>query len=245
LSKVIRAISALCVVALAIGCGEDEMASGPEPPLVGSITVISGDAQAGTVNEELPAPVVLGVVDNDGGNFAGVEVLVSPTDDGTVKVGGASASGAGSAVLVEADDNGEVRVTWRLTPMAGFTGMSARAAASGQEDTLEVFVTATAEPGPLANVIQEGNNQAAAAGQALARPVAVLVVDALGNPLADVDVTWAVISGSGTLSAVMSPTDDSGRSSAEWTLGPGTGDQRVSANVSSGGGIVIFNAVAL
>jgi hypothetical protein len=67
--------------------------------------------------------------------------------------------------------------------------------------------------------------------------VAVRVVDGLGNAVADVPVTWAVITAGGTINPVSSTTDHTGVSAAEWTLGMEEGTQRARATSSGLGGI--------
>ena len=62
------------------------------------------------------------------------------------------------------------------------------------------------------------NNQSAAAGSALSAPVSVHVTDQNGNPIANVTVTWTVVSGAGSTSAATSATDATGTASISWTL---------------------------
>ncbi len=74
-------------------------------------------------------------------------------------------------------------------------------------------------PGPSDTVLSRvsGDSQTAPMGSRLANPLVVRVVDAKGNPLPDVTVSWAVSAGSGSIPAT-SVTNASGQASAHWTL---------------------------
>ncbi len=99
---------------------------------------------------------------------------------------------------------------------------------------------------PVANGIQvqSGNTQQAPAGTALAQPLVarVLAADALG--VQGVVVTFAVVTGSGTLSALVDTTDVAGDVTTQWTLGPAAGAQSVTATAVGVTGIATFTATA-
>jgi hypothetical protein len=77
-----------------------------------------------------------------------------------------------------------------------------------------------------------GNAQTAAAGQALAAPLAVVVRDGSGDPLVEVPVRWSTIAGSGSISPTLGFTDADGRAVARWTLGTRAGEQAARVSVS-------------
>jgi hypothetical protein len=90
-----------------------------------------------------------------------------------------------------------------------------------------------------------GNSQSAPAGQALANPIGVRVTDDNGDPVADVTVGWTAAEG-GSVSASSVSTDDDGRASVTWTLGPTAGSQTATATVDGlDGSPVQFTATAV
>lgn len=85
-------------------------------------------------------------------------------------------------------------------------------------------------PKPAAMIKVSGDGQTGVASQALALPLVVQVngADNLGVP--GVTVTFAVVSGGGSLDSTQLVTDSLGRAFAFVTLGPGTGAQTFSAS---------------
>jgi MYXO-CTERM domain-containing protein len=66
-----------------------------------------------------------------------------------------------------------------------------------------------------------GDGQFGPAGQALPQPLRVRVVDAVGNPLSGIPVTFEVDRGGGTLEPPSALSDGTGIASATWTVGAG------------------------
>lgn len=90
-----------------------------------------------------------------------------------------------------------------------------------------------------------GDAQVGPAATALATPLAVLVTDQGGAPVAGVTVSWSVASGGGSLNPASVVTGADGKAATSWTLGPAAGTQTVSAAVSGAtGSPVSFSAVA-
>lgn len=75
-----------------------------------------------------------------------------------------------------------------------------------------------------------GDGQTDLVGATLVRPIVVLVTDSLGNPVADKNVTFAVATGGGSLSAGTVATAANGRAATNWTLGPLVGVQTLSVS---------------
>ena len=71
----------------------------------------------------------------------------------------------------------------------------------------------------------------AAVGAAVSTPLTVTVKNAAGEPIDTATVTFAVVSGGGSLSATSVKTDATGQASANWTLGKTPGIQTVTATV--------------
>ncbi|MEO8334294.1 MAG: Ig-like domain-containing protein [bacterium] len=61
----------------------------------------------------------------------------------------------------------------------------------------------------------------------------VIVTDGSGNPLPNYQVSFAVTSGAGSVSPVATQTDENGRASTQWTLGPNAGQQSVAATAGA------------
>ncbi|MEW5931019.1 MAG: Ig-like domain-containing protein [Gemmatimonadota bacterium] len=116
------------------------------------------------------------------------------------------------------------------------------ASSGGQQGRTEVTVIA----GAATRVVAAGGaGQTAPAGTALPTPLSVRVTDADGNPIGGVQVAWTVTSGGGSLRAVAGTTDAAGISTAQWTLGPGTGVQTAAAEVAGLAAVTFStNAVA-
>lgn len=91
--------------------------------------------------------------------------------------------------------------------------------------------------GTVPHTIQifSGNGQTAVNGTQLSNPLTAKVVDATGNPVPNVSVTFAAASGGGSVSTTQpSTTDSSGQASATVILGATLGAQTFSATMPSG-----------
>lgn len=96
-------------------------------------------------------------------------------------------------------------------------------------------------PVPEPYRIAAGNEQVGVVGTELGQPLVLRVSDDRGRPIAGTVVDWRVEFGEGTVSPVTSASGRDGRVSTRWTLGPGAGQQRVSALVE---GTVVATFVA-
>jgi hypothetical protein len=92
-------------------------------------------------------------------------------------------------------------------------------------------------------VVVEGSGQEGAPGTRLTEPLIVQLIDAEGVGIPDRTVVWTAGAGSGTIRPSTDRTDAEGFAFAEWTLGPGEGPQRVTAQVP-GIGAVTFTATS-
>jgi hypothetical protein len=172
------------------------------------LDVVSGDLQPqATVGAELPAPLVVRVVDDRGRPVANQLVNF------VVTAGGGSVFN-GSALT---DRDGEASERWTLGTAAGDTQ---RVEARVQDADAAVF-RAVARPGPAASLQPVGAVPGTApAGEPLADSAAVRAVDAYGNVLPGVQVAWTVTRGGGSVSPAQSATGPAGVAKAAWTLGP-------------------------
>ncbi|HEX9562875.1 MAG TPA: invasin domain 3-containing protein [Gemmatimonadaceae bacterium] len=97
-------------------------------------------------------------------------------------------------------------------------------AACDDDDPLE-----PSTPSDLA--ISDGNNQNVVIGTA-SDPLVVTLLDQYDDPMPGATVTWAVVSGDGTLSSATTVTDDDGNAEVVFTAGTTEGAATVSASVS-------------
>jgi hypothetical protein len=97
--------------------------------------------------------------------------------------------------------------------------------------------------GPLRLVPIETSLPTGVAGEPLAAPYIVQVVDARGRPVPDLAVTWVPLDGAGSVAAEGSRTDAQGRVSARWTLGTRAGGQLLAVRATLAGESVTLGLV--
>lgn len=221
---------ALCgLVMMIAACG----GGGASDRAVASALVVAGDAQVGPAGQELPAALQLRLLNASGEAVAGQIVNFQVVEgDGSVFVASSLS-----------DAQGEVFNRWTLGRSAGAQTLELRSVdAAGQAQVL-ARVHATAVAGaPAAVRVHAGDAQAAAQGRALASPLVVEVLDAFGNPVTGVPVSFATADG-GTLSPATAHTDDQGLAASVWTLGAAAAPQAAGAQVE-GLSAVSFSATA-
>ena len=128
-------------------------------------------------------------------------------------------------------------ITGKLAGVARITATSG---------TITGFLNVTVVPGePAKVVIYTGDGQSAQRGSTLADPLCTNVLDAAGNKILGVTVTYSVATGGGRLGNPTAPqTNPSGIAiSGLWTLGASPGAQTVVAS-AAGATSVTFTATA-
>ncbi|HEX7336342.1 MAG TPA: Ig-like domain-containing protein [Gemmatimonadales bacterium] len=103
------------------------------------------------------------------------------------------------------------------------------------------------EPPPPQLAPYSGDHQTGTPGSTLPTPLRVLVTDAVGAPLPDMEVTWSVLTGGGSVSPASSRSGADGVATTVFTLGPVEGEQQVQAQLPGEqpqGTAVVFRAVA-
>jgi subtilisin family serine protease len=106
------------------------------------------------------------------------------------------------------------------------------------------FLGGAPPPGPSVFLnIHGGNNQTGEVNTRLAQMLLVKVVDGQGNPLANVPVSFNVVTGGGEVRAVPDVTGPLGIAGTGWTLGPLVGEQTVEAS-APGAATITFKATA-
>ena len=193
------------------------------------VLILDGNNQTAAPGATLPKDLVVEVVD-EGGN-----PVVTAAVTWVVTAGG----GTLSPPTGSTDENGRMATKWTLGPAAGTNTAQAIVSGVGQAE-----FTATAAAGTASEIrMVSGNSQVGQAGAPLASPLVVQVLDDGENPVGGVVVTWTVELGGGSLSPASASTGADGRASADWTLGTGTGPQRVQAS-APGAGSVRFEATS-
>jgi plastocyanin len=196
---------------LVLGCGGDD---GGTPPSTTSLTKEAGDGQAGIVGQPLPDPLVVRVTEG-GTPLAGTTVTWS------TQAQGGSLNPATSAT----DADGLASTTWTLGNPA--VQQSAQASLSGATGSPLIF-TAQAQPGPASALIKEsGDGQSGQINTALSGAFQVKVSDQFGNGIPAFPVSWSATNA--TVSATSVPTNVSGVSQVDVTLGGTVGPVTVTA----------------
>ncbi|MDO8501179.1 MAG: pre-peptidase C-terminal domain-containing protein [Gemmatimonadaceae bacterium] len=180
----------------------------------------AGDNQTAAVGSAVPIPASVIVRDANGNPKSGVSVTFA------VVSGGGSVTGA----IVTTNASGIATVgSWTLGPVAGANVLNAT---SGTLDS--VAFTAISTAGAAASLAKNGgDNQTAAAGSAVPIPPSVIVKDAYGNPKSGISVSFAVVSGGGSITGATAVTNAAGVATVgSWTLGNSAGVNSLSATVT-------------
>jgi len=186
------AIAITASLSLIAGCNSTDAAA---PLVAAAISAVQGsNAQIGTVGQPLANPVTVMVLAANGSPVAGVMVSWSIE------------SGAGSISITSSptDSLGIAAVSWTLGTVAGTDSLMA--SVSG---LTPVVLSATANAGAVVALVKvSGDAQVVAAGSS-AQPFVVKAVDAYGNAVAGVTVSWIPDNG-GTLSVNTTVTGSDG-----------------------------------
>lgn len=182
----------------------------------------AGTQQSAQVTTAVGTPPAVRVTDAHGNPTANVNVVFAVATGGGAITGAAQSTGIDGTATVGA---------WTLGASAGVQTLTATAA--GLEGSPIVF-TAIATSGAAAAVsAQAGDQQAATAGAAVTTAPAVKVVDAHGNAVSGVTVTFAVASGGGSITDAMQTTKAGGVATAgTWILGTKAGVNTLTATAA-------------
>jgi adhesin/invasin len=181
----------------------------------------AGDNQTAAAGSTVPVPPSVLVKDANGNPAPGVSVTFA------VAAGGGSLTGA--TALTDAAGIAAVG-SWTLGTVVGANTLNAT---SGSLPG--VSFTATSIAGAAASLAKTaGDNQTAAAGSAIPISPSVVVKDANGNPVAGISVTFAVISGGGSLTGATAVSNAAGIATVgSWTLGAAAGSNSLTATSGS------------
>ncbi len=182
------------------------------------IRIVSGDDQQGLPGAALEEPLVVEVQDEKRVAFEGVPVTFTVmAGDGTLSAGS-----------VTTDANGRAESTLTLGPNPGTATVEVSVVEIRDKQTFN----AEGMGMPKTLEIVSGERQQGKPGTALEKAFVVEVKGQANKPLADVEVTFSVTSGGGTLSAGSVTTDANGRAASTLTLGPEPGTNTVVATVT-------------
>jgi hypothetical protein len=196
------------------------------------LALVSGDRQQGVIATALAQPLIAAALDAAGNPLAGAKVLFS------VQRSNGTLDGGRRTIVVTAGADGRATAHFTLGTRAGAATQVVEASLPGTTLAAVDFV-ATGLPGPPALiVVDSGDQQVGATGQALPRPLVAAVVDAGNNRLAGVPVRFAVAQGGGQFAngqqQLVVPTDSDGRAIAQFVLSPeeGVANDTVSATIA-------------
>jgi hypothetical protein len=226
------------VLAVNDGAGFRAMGLAAHPT---TLKPISGDQQNGETNRSLPADYVVAVTDSYGNGAAGVAI------DWTIVAGGGTLSSTRSTTGT--DGTAATRAT--LGTNAGVQRVSATANGLATAATVTFSSTAVAPsptpappPGPpppgspppppppqtgLTLLLVGGGGQSGGIGQTLST-IIVSVTNSSGSPVAGVTLDFTIVSGGGTVTP-KATTNAAGLADVQWTLGPTTGTQTITAKL--------------
>lgn len=204
--------------------------------LVGSPATFSATATAGVATQ-------LVITSQPGGGLAGAAFgLVVTAQDAS---GDVATSFTGNVSLALGTHPGGVSLagTTSVSAVAGvatFTNLSVTTAFAGYtivansggvtSSTSSAFNIDAAAPATIS--ISGGSPQSGAIATLLSKLLSVTVVDSYSNPVPNVTVTWAVVTGGGSLGSSIAQTNASGVATNTWTLGLLVGQQSVSATAA-------------
>lgn len=148
-------------------------------------------------------------------------------------------------------DKGNAGVCWNVSTVGTYT-VIAKARVGGDAPEGVSFVNGgtgadsaifTVTVTPVTIVIVSGNSQTAPAGTTLPLPPTVSVLDANGQPAANVLVDWAALANSdATVSPTETRTDANGETWTNWTIGAGFNELRAKVRDASDETAVYFTA---
>ncbi|MGH7525968.1 MAG: Ig-like domain-containing protein [Gemmatimonadales bacterium] len=225
-------------MAATLGCGGDLTL--PDPVASGfSLSIVRGNGQTGTVGQALPEFLVVKVVSESNTPIPGREVAFV--------LSGAPAGGQLDPDTAVTNSQGEAIARWILGTAPGDHAVEARlVVAAPAEPPVARFEASAVAGAPDTLRAESPLSQPGRRGQALPDPLVVRVVDRFGNPVAEVEVRWEVLTGKGELSESETLTDSDGTASVSWTLGNRIGLHKVTAEVEGiYGSPVTFTATVL
>lgn len=217
----LRSFAVIIAIATQWACDASRGSVAPPPTLdvaVAELTTASSVASVAPVGSTLSA-IRIRV-----GNKVGLPVRGVPVTFGITRGGGSV-----TPTSATSDSLGAVTVSWTLGPSAGLQVMQAIVG------ELALTIATTAMPSGAARLLRvAGDSQTAVVNTPVAVGPAVKLVDASGNPVAEMDVTFTIPSANGSVvNATVRTGPDGVARSGGWTLATSAGDNVLEA--SAGG----------
>jgi hypothetical protein len=209
-------------VLTAAASGLTSVTSSPFAIAVGSATKLVFGGQPNDAIAGASVGTLTVAVQDVGGNpvttFTGAVSLGFALNPGGATLGGTTTANAvaGIATFTGISLN---------RPGSGYAFVaSAAGLSSGNSSTFSISI------GPASTIfLVSGGSQTASGGAALAQPVLIRVTDAVGNAIAGKSVTFAAVTGGGSVSPTVATTNTQGQASTVWTLGGSAGAQTMTA----------------
>ncbi len=151
--------------------------------------VIVNPVREDTVGKQLKN-LCFRLLDEEGDPIASRQVEIS------VSEGEGLLNDAQKQILLETDNNGEVRCDWQLAKKSGKQAITARVPGAESPSTRYTHGILT-KPGVPRKLKQFGNNQGGAAGEPLSKPLKVQVLDEFENPISEWPVMFSIEMGGG------------------------------------------------
>jgi len=224
-------------LAAILGCGGDLVLPTSSGEGV-DLSILDGNGQTGTVGQELPKPLVVGV-ESGGSPVEGHKVAFVVTGD--------PAAGRLDPDTAVTGPDGRAVARWVLGTAPGSHEVEARLVVSEPAPPPMAVFEASAVAGEPDTVRAVSPvSQPARIGQPTPEDPTVLVLDRFGNPVGGAAVDWEVTAGRGSVSSAQTETGTDGRATVTWTLGPDIGVQKLTAGVEGAhGSPVRFTATVL
>jgi hypothetical protein len=185
---------------------------------VGTVSIVSGNNQTGATGSVLPAPLVVRLTDAQGAPAVTVPVVFKVTENSGGFVSGTATVGS---LVVPTNAEGQASANFRLGTRSGVGNNIIEATAVGFAG-VGLFTHSATATAAQRIVVDTGNSQIGAVGQALPLPFVGIVTDANFNRIAGVPVVFSVKQGGGNFNGqptVTSTSDSDGRVAAVLILG--------------------------
>jgi adhesin/invasin len=197
-----------------------------------TIALNGGNTQTDTIGATLPTAYTVLVTDRGGNPVNGITVTW--------------AAGGGVGTITPSSNTNASGIATATRMLGNPLGSQTATATAGGLTGSPVNFTATATHGNAKTIaLNGGDAQTDTVGKTLPVAYTVLVTDRLGNPVPSITVTWAVVTGGGSITP-SSITNGSGIAAATRVLGGATGSQTATATVAGlTGSPVTFTATAL
>jgi hypothetical protein len=210
----------LCLIAVLAGCRATD--SPVETSNGTRLTVVSGKSQVVFAGSDAPAPLALQLIDS-----LGEPAYLRDVDFVVVDGGGRL-----DETRVRTGFDGVARVHWKVGTAPG--EQHVRATVADVNGTLSATFQAIVTTRLASVTGVDGGEQRGAVGARVAIPPAVRIVDDVGRGVGGVHVSFAVLSGGGSVDTLDAVTDTLGIArSGAWTLGPTLGTNQIEARVAN------------